>query len=187
MKKLLDIKNLKFDMEYSRRSERGFTLIELLVVIAIIGILATFMMANFIGVKGRARDAQRKSDIKQIQAALEFYRSDTGKYPVSEAWVTSSGGGSWIPLLTTQYMSNIPKDPTNSGGVAWDGPSNYTYSYWSGSAYGNTSGTVYLLVARLENEADKDAGKTVFVGTGCPNWPTCQGKSPTGLYTAQNP
>ena len=67
----------------SRSSGAGFTLIELLVVIAIIGILTTFLVANFVGVKSRARDGQRKSDLRNIQAALEIYRSDKSVYPSS--------------------------------------------------------------------------------------------------------
>ena len=56
--------------------KKGFTLVELLIVVAIIGILSTLLMANFIGVRQRARDAQRKADLRQIQSALELYRSD---------------------------------------------------------------------------------------------------------------
>jgi general secretion pathway protein G len=56
--------------------KKGFTLIELLVVIAIIGMLSALLVPNFMGARERARDAQRKSDLKQIQKALEMYRQD---------------------------------------------------------------------------------------------------------------
>ncbi|MBI2195693.1 MAG: type II secretion system protein [Candidatus Levybacteria bacterium] len=72
----------KLEIGNSRvKREKGFTLVELLIVIAIIGVLTTLLMANFIGVRQRARDAQRKSDLRQIQSALELYRSDQGSYP----------------------------------------------------------------------------------------------------------
>ena len=51
--------------------------------IAIIGVLATLVMANFAGVRSRARDAQRKADMKQIQLAFETYRADQGAYPTT--------------------------------------------------------------------------------------------------------
>ena len=62
-------------------SKKGFTLIELLVVIGIIGILSGLLMANFIGVRQRSRDGTRKSNLSQIQSAVELYRSDQGSYP----------------------------------------------------------------------------------------------------------
>src|SRR5438034_6926778 len=66
----------------------GFTLIELLVVISVIGILAAglLLLINPFAQFQKARDAQRKSDLGQIQKALELYSQDTGgNYPVSNA------------------------------------------------------------------------------------------------------
>ena len=51
----------------------GFTLIELLVVIAIIGLLATIVMVSLNTARGKARDARRMGDIKQMMLALEMY------------------------------------------------------------------------------------------------------------------
>src|SRR5437588_640087 len=87
-----DMRFWRFESEYNTMrkvtsyqlpvtSSKGFTLIELLVVIAIIGILATIVMVNVLSVRSRARDTQRKSDIRQIQSALELYRADQGSYP----------------------------------------------------------------------------------------------------------
>lgn len=121
------------------RKSLGFTLVELLIVVGIIGILATLLMANFIGVRQRARDAQRKSDIRQMQSALEIYRSDNGSYPV-----TGNFPACLSPLTsgTSTYMAKIPCDPL--GG-------NYTYT--------SASGNSYTLSTCLENSNDsqKDA------------------------------
>ena len=56
--------------------KKAFTLIELLVVIAIIGSLSALFLPNFMAVRERARDSQRKSDLKQIQKAFELYKQD---------------------------------------------------------------------------------------------------------------
>lgn len=116
-------------------TKKGFTLVELLIVIAIIGVLSALLMANFIGVRQRARDAQRKSDLRQIQSALELYRSDVGNYPSDVEF----GGKLANPTdENTAYMQKVPTDPVNSG---------YSYSYSSDNAS-------YYLAACLENASD---------------------------------
>lgn len=47
-------------------TKKGFTLIELLVVVGIIGILATITIASLNSARGKARDAKRISDVKQM-------------------------------------------------------------------------------------------------------------------------
>lgn len=54
-------------------SKRGFTLIELLVVIAIIGLLAAIVAVSLNSARGKARDAQRRSNITSLANALEMY------------------------------------------------------------------------------------------------------------------
>ncbi len=84
----------------------AFTLIELLVVIAVIGILAgvLLMVVNPSEQLKKARDAQRKHDLSQIQKALEVYYNDNGKYPNSGdiPW-----GQTWLG-----YMEVVPQDPS---------------------------------------------------------------------------
>jgi general secretion pathway protein G len=61
---------------------KGFTLIELLVVIAILGLMAGLVFSNMAGARERARDAKRKSDLKEIQKALQLYKQDNNsQYP----------------------------------------------------------------------------------------------------------
>lgn len=130
---------MKLEIGNSLQSRAGFTLIELLVVIAIIGILASFLLVNFVGVRERARDAQRKSDIKQIQAALEFYRSDNQTYPPNLATLTSG---------TTKYLNSLPSDPSSTP--------DYDYV--------RSSSSKYCLQACLENSQDKDKSTTGCTG-----------------------
>lgn len=118
----------------------GFTLIEVLVVVAIIGVLASLVVANVLGVRQRGRDAQRKSDLRQIQAALELYRADQGAYPASLPATCNSaftGGGN-------TYLSKTPCDPLSTTSTS------YRYTYTPGAAPINT----YTLKACLENTSD---------------------------------
>jgi len=64
-------------------NNRGFTLLELLVVMVIIGVLVTIGLRSFTQSQIKSRDAKRKSDIEQLERALELYRGDKGHYPVS--------------------------------------------------------------------------------------------------------
>ena len=58
------------------QDEKGFTLIELLVVILIIGILAAIAIPAFLNQRGKAYDANAKSDAKTAQTAMETYGTD---------------------------------------------------------------------------------------------------------------
>ncbi|MDP3941793.1 MAG: prepilin-type N-terminal cleavage/methylation domain-containing protein [bacterium] len=130
---------------------KGFTLIELLVVIAVVGVLAGAVIAiiNIPAQLGRARDAQRKSDMHAIKDALERYLIDNGHYPIQVRWVVSSSD-TWIPGLSPYYLKRIPRDPINNGGYPWNEDQNYRY------AYGSDTGQIYDLVSKLENAQDPD-------------------------------
>jgi len=110
----------------------GFTLIELLVVIAILGVLATVGLGSFQSSRAKTRDAQRKSDLSQIQRALEMYYNDKGEYPSS----IPEAGNEWEDSSGTLYMKSVPGDPR--GG-------NYCYE---------SDGTYYKIYAKLENTKD---------------------------------
>lgn len=157
MNKKLIINNLSLII----RKSKGFTLIELLVAIAIIGILSSFLLANFVGVRQRARDGTRKSDLRQIQSALELYRADKGNYPATfPACGSQFDDGAATPVI---YMKKIPCDP--SGGAAV-----YTYSY-------SDTTKIYSLVACLENYNDSQKDPT----------DVCGGAGAPVSYTLQNP
>jgi type II secretion system protein G len=159
----------------------GFTLIELLVVISIIGLLATLLMANLNAARSRARDAERKSDLRNIATALRLFYNDYGKYPKNDTSYQIVGcgtaattgdptnnlhscawGDQWQVLVsstnnTTTYMSKLPADPLQA-------PS---YEYISDSV-----SDTYQLLACLENASDPNGvavGKTGWTGTTCPS------------------
>jgi type II secretion system protein G len=98
---------------------RGFTLIELIVVIGILAILSVFLLlaVNPLEQYQKAQDARRKSDLSQIQKALEAYYQDKGRYPANSTdgnyYIQTTDvitpikqwGESWSP-----YMTTLPKD-----------------------------------------------------------------------------
>jgi type IV pilus assembly protein PilA len=57
-------------------SEKGFTLIELLVVMLILGILAAIAIPAFLNQKGKANDANKKTEARTMQTAMETCATD---------------------------------------------------------------------------------------------------------------
>lgn len=104
---------------------RGFTLIELLIAISVISILATIGVTSFSGAQARARDSERKSDLKNIQTALRLYYNDQGTYPAhsvsngvdacgsAPACNTTCAWDSAWTCSTSTYMQKLPGDPSS--------------------------------------------------------------------------
>src|SRR3954462_7136387 len=93
---------MKNRMNKILRKQGGFTLLELLIVIVIIGILAVLIVPNLTNGPKRARDAQRKSDLRNIKTALESYFNDNNAYP-SAAGMNAA--------LVPAFIKSIPADP----------------------------------------------------------------------------
>lgn len=124
--------------------KRAFTLIELLIVIAIIGILATIVSVNYPSYIKRARDTQRKSDLKQYQVALENYANQhSSVYPISGTIALDSvTPGPVDPEVSVSgYGYKYLSDADGLNYVIWaklEKPTTGTTSYWISCANGKT-------------------------------------------------
>ncbi len=136
------VQKLAPSLSRGSKLNRGFTLIELLVVISIIGILAGLLISNVAGVRERARDVQRKSDLDQLKKALRMYYNDNNMYPTTANFPTVLSSGTMV------YMKVVPSDPTTST----------PYGYYRNNC---TAGTEdFRLVATLENKSDSGIPKS---------------------------
>ena len=147
-------------------SSRGFTLVEIITALGVLAILATVVLAavNPLEQFRKAQDTKRKSDLAQIQRALEAYYQDFDKYPAhtpGEYTINTAQNGDsdtavdwgdvWAP-----YLDILPKDPNSSK----------YYIYIADDLNGYQSYRIYTSLDR--GIKDPDACQET---TGCPNAP----------------
>lgn len=143
-------------------SSAGFTLIEIVLVIALIGVAATTVITLIdpVGQFRKTRDAQRKTDLRQLQSAFELYRADQGAYPVS-----MPACGTALKVGATTYIQKVPCDPRNTG--------QFKYNFTG-------DGISYTLISCLENVNDPQKDSTN-------NSTYCTGGTANSSYTLTNP
>ncbi len=91
------------------KTSKGFTLIELLIVMAILALLASLVGPTLWNKLGGAKRDVTMTQIKNIEAALDSYRLDMGKYPgsLNELVIDTTGKSRW----SGPYIKNVPLDP----------------------------------------------------------------------------
>lgn len=142
-----------------QRDRLGFTLVELMVVISIISLLTSALLVSLDIARKKTRDIVRKSNLKQLEIALEMNYNAFNAYTQPEncgsddsyTGCDNNTTGAWAAnsdladLVNQGYISALPKDPVNNATYR------YTYEVGNAGEAGYVSaGKMYDLCATLE-------------------------------------
>ncbi len=119
----LRTENRRRQLRQDRTGESGFTLIELLLVLVILATLAAIVTPKFARRGEQARITAARTQISQLEVALDAFEIDVGRYPTTVEGLrvlverpASDAEGWQQPYLN----KGVPKDP-------WGGQ--YVYRY----------------------------------------------------------
>ncbi len=163
--------------------QKGFTLIELLISILLIVIMTgvVLVIINPAQVRGRARDAQRISEIMTVKTALEQYYLKKRAYPASVSgntagafiYINGSSDALSSALINANVLAVVPKDPigTTTTMDPCSGTTDYRYNYWAPARSAEpTNSDKFMLTAIMEGATSNDGnecGRLVSWGSVC--------------------
>jgi prepilin-type N-terminal cleavage/methylation domain-containing protein len=169
--------------------KHGFTLIEILVVMGVIATIIGLVIPNFMGIRQRARDTVKKTNLGEIKTALRLYYNDYQVYPAADTtspYILGCGtngttrcvSGSGTLCTTYEFAAGgatscdrtyMKKFPDMNGAAV----AGYGWNYYQAA-----SGDDFCAVTVLENPGDADIANTVA---------RCGGTGPCGANcTAAN-
>ncbi len=92
------------------KPQQGFSLMELLIVMVILGMLAAVVGPTLWNKLGGAKRDTAKTQISNIEVALDSYRLDMFKYPSTlvDLVTNTSGSSQW---QGSYLRKGLPKDP----------------------------------------------------------------------------
>ena len=108
----------------NRTGRGGFTLVELLVVIVIIAVLAALITAAVIPALGKANITKNRSEISQLEVAVENFKQRYGVYPPSRIKLSETGTYSstlQLDIDSVQFLTTVWPRINLSAGVNWNG------------------------------------------------------------------
>ncbi len=114
-------------------NQRGMTLIEIMVVVTILGIIATIVTVNVLGRLDQAKVTAAKTQIKNLETALDEFRRDNGFYPSTEQGLKALIEKPTAGRVPTSY----PRGGYLKGGAVPRDPWNCEFSYYSPGLHGN--------------------------------------------------
>jgi general secretion pathway protein G len=92
------------------KPQQGFSLMELLIVMVILGMLAAVVGPTLWNKLGGAKRDTAKTQISNLEVALDSYRLDMFKYPstIEDLITNTSGSSQW---QGSYLRKGLPKDP----------------------------------------------------------------------------
>lgn len=147
------------------KNKQAFTLIELLVTVTIIGILSSVAIYGLTSVRQKAQDTSHLSNLRDLQLALEAYRSVNGKYPDA----STQGTANYITNLAPAFIKKLPVNQVQTASLG------YQYAV---SADKKTY-CVYIrsIISKPESQSE------LYTAT-CPKtWVACRGPAIVALTT----
>jgi prepilin-type N-terminal cleavage/methylation domain-containing protein len=133
-----------------QNKKSGFTLIELLVAVAIVAILTGVTIIGLTSVRQKGQDTVRLAGIREVQIALEAFKSVNGKYAAS------------LNELAPAFIQKVPVDPQGEAGST-----GFLYS---------VSSDLKSYCMRVKGTVAKASSQPDLVDTGTPNsWKACKG------------
>ena len=153
----------------SYKLQPGFTLIELLVVISVIGLLASVILVSLNSARGKARDARRRADLRQISTAMELYYDKFDSYVVTGYGYNGLGIG-WFAIdgAPNTVAKGLADQGFLSGGIIDDPDVSKRPGYM---IYPCNNGQSYSISATLENPTAADIAHVPTVCNGSNNPP----------------
>ncbi|MBI1908896.1 MAG: type II secretion system major pseudopilin GspG [Deltaproteobacteria bacterium] len=135
------------------KSQRGMTLIEIMVVVTILGIIATIVTVNVLDRLDQAKASATKTQIKNLEVALDEFRRDNGFYPSTE-----QGLGALVEKPSIGRIPNTyPKNGYLKGGKVPRDSFSCDFVYFSPGTHGNPVEIVSLGADCQEGGEDVDA------------------------------
>ena len=135
------------------RGDAGFTLLEMLVVLAIMGLLAAIIAPQVLKYLGTSRSQTAKVQIQNVDAALQLFRLDVGRFPSQEEGLNA--------LVATPSTAPGWNGPYLQKAAALNDPWGAPYGYRSPGKHGEID--VFTLGT---DKAEGGTGEAADVG----NW-----------------